>query len=74
MLSAKLTVNEKSGIIKTEYHVPVDDELRKDVSAMSGFLQGIEERGRAERRKIYLEYAPERLYVRADSGMRRKIG
>ena len=49
MLSAELTVDEKLGIIKTEYSIPVDDKLRKDVSAMCNLSQGIRERTVAER-------------------------
>ena len=41
LLSMELTVDEKLEIIKTEYHVPVDDELRKDVSALCNLSQGI---------------------------------
>ena len=29
LLSMELTVDEKLGIIKTEYHIPVDDKLRE---------------------------------------------
>ena len=49
LLSAELTVDEKLGIIKTEYSIPVDDKLRKDVSAMCNLSQGIRERTLAER-------------------------
>ena len=49
LLSAELTVDEKLGIIKTEYSIPVDDKLRKDVSAMCNLSQGIRERTVAER-------------------------
>ena len=48
LLSMKLTIDEKLGIIKNEYHIPVDDDLRKDVSAMCNLSQGIREKGRAE--------------------------
>ena len=41
-LSAELTVDEKLGIIKTEYSIPVDDKLRRDVSATI-FLSGLKE-------------------------------
>ncbi len=34
LLSAELTVDEKLGMIKTEYSIPVDDKLRKDMNAM----------------------------------------
>ena len=41
LLSAGLTVEEKINIIKTEYDIPVDDKLRKDVSVMCNLSQGI---------------------------------
>ena len=41
LLSMKLTIDEKLGIIKNEYHIPVDDDLRRDVSAMCNLSQGI---------------------------------
>ena len=41
LLSMELTAAEKLGIIKTEYNIPVDDKLRKDVSAMCNLSQGI---------------------------------
>ncbi len=41
LLSAELTVDEKLGIIKTEYSIPVDEKLRKDMSAMCNLSQGI---------------------------------
>ena len=44
-----LTVDEKLGIIKTEYSIPVDEKLRKDMSAMCNLSQGIRERTVAER-------------------------
>ena len=43
LLSMKLTIDEKLGIIKNEYHIPVDDDLRRDVSAMCNLSQGIRE-------------------------------
>ncbi len=48
LLSMELTINEKLGIIKTEYNIPVDDKIREDVSAMCNLSQGIREKGRAE--------------------------
>lgn len=41
LLSMELTVDEKIGIIKSEYDISVNDELRKDVSAMCNLSQGI---------------------------------
>ncbi len=49
LLSMELTVDEKIGIIKSEYDISVNDELRKDVSAMCNLSQGIREKGGAER-------------------------
>ena len=43
LLSAELTVDEKLGIIKTEYSIQVDEKLRKDMSAMCNLSQGIRE-------------------------------
>ena len=51
LLSMELTINEKLGIIKTEYNIPVDDKIREDVSAMCNLSQGIREKGRAEGEK-----------------------
>lgn len=41
LLSMKLTVDEKLGIIEKEYSIPVDDRIREDVSAMCNLSQGI---------------------------------
>lgn len=43
LLSMKLTVDEKLGIIKTKYSIPLDDKIREDVSAMCNLSQGIRE-------------------------------
>ncbi len=43
ILSMELSVDEKLGIMETEYHIPVDDKLRKDVSAMCNLSQGIKD-------------------------------
>ena len=43
LLSMNLTVDEKLGIIKTEYGIPVDDKIREDVSAMCNLSQGIKD-------------------------------
>lgn len=34
MFSPKLTVNEKLGIMETEYPIPMEDNIRKDVIGM----------------------------------------
>ena len=41
LLSTELAVDEKINIIKAEYDIPVDDKLRKDVSAMCNLSEGI---------------------------------
>ncbi len=43
LLSMKLNVDEKLGIIKTKYSIPLDDKIREDVSAMCNLSQGIRE-------------------------------
>lgn len=48
VLSMKLSVDEKLGIIQNEYSIPVDDRLRKDVSAMCNLSQGIRDNTLAE--------------------------
>lgn len=47
-MSMELSVDEKLGIIQNEYDIPVDDTLRKDMSAMCNLSQGIREKGKAE--------------------------
>ncbi len=49
LLSIELSVDEKLGIMEKEYSIPLDDRIRKDVSAMCNLSQGIRERGGAER-------------------------
>ena len=44
LFSNKLNTNEKLSIIKEEYDIPVDDELREDVNVMCNLAEGIEER------------------------------
>ncbi len=45
LFPSELTVNEKLGIIETEYHITMEDNIRKDVIGNLG--QGIRERGEA---------------------------
>ena len=42
LLSVRLTVDEKLRIMKSEYNIPVDDELRKDVSAMLSLVPPVQ--------------------------------
>ncbi len=48
LFSMKLTMDEKINIIKTEYNIPVNDKLRKDVGDMCNLSQGIRENAIAE--------------------------
>ena len=48
LLSIELSVDEKLRIMEKEYSIPLDDRIRKDVSAMCNLSQGIREKGRAE--------------------------
>jgi hypothetical protein len=41
LLSHRLTQNEKLNIIEHEYGIPIEDNLRKDVSVMCNLSQGI---------------------------------
>lgn len=43
LFSNKLNTDEKLSIIKQEYDIPVDDELREDVNVMCNLGEGIEE-------------------------------
>ena len=45
LLSQKLTTSEKLNIIEKEYDIPLEDNLRKDVSVMCNLSQGIKEDG-----------------------------
>lgn len=45
LLSQKLTSDEKLNIIETEYDIPIEDSIRKDVNVMCNLSQGIKENG-----------------------------
>ena len=45
LLSSKLKVDEKLDIIGNEFQIPLESDIRKDVSEMCNLSQGIEERG-----------------------------
>ena len=45
MLSKKLSQSEKLNIIEKEYDIPLEEDLRKDVSVMCNLSQGIKEDG-----------------------------
>lgn len=50
LLSQKLTQSEKLSIIEKEYDIPLEDNIRKDVSVMCNLSQGIVDETRAETR------------------------
>ena len=43
LLSKQLSTDEKLSIIETEYDIPIEDSIRKDVSVMCNLSQGIRE-------------------------------
>ena len=45
LLSQDLTIDQKLDIIGNEYNIPIEDNLRKDVSDMCNLSQGIEDKG-----------------------------
>ena len=45
LLSRDLSEDEKLDIIETEYHIPIEDDIRKDVNVMCNLSQGIKEEG-----------------------------
>ena len=47
-LSMELSVDEKLGILETEYGIPLDDKMREEVVTMCNLSQEIREKGRAE--------------------------
>ena len=50
LLSQKLTQSEKLNIIEKEYDIPLEDNIREDVSVMCNLSQGIVDETRAETR------------------------
>ena len=50
LLSRDLSSGEKLNIIGTEYDIPIEDKIGKEVSVMCNLSQGIREEGRAEGR------------------------
>ena len=48
LLSKNLTQSEKLNIIEKEYDIPLEEDLRKDVSVMCNLSQGIEDKAIAK--------------------------
>ena len=49
LLSMEMAVEEKLGIIRDEYSIPVDDKLRREVGEMCNLSQGIREKAELDR-------------------------
>lgn len=54
LLSDSLEVQKKIEIIETEYHIHVNDDLRKDVNTMCNLGEGIEERATEKTTKQFI--------------------
>jgi hypothetical protein len=52
LFSEKLSADEKLNIMETEYHIPLEDNTRKDVSVMCNLSQGVFEKGEARGKAI----------------------
>ena len=48
LLSQKLTPNEKLNIIEKEYNIPLEENIRRDMSVMCNLSQGIVDDTKAE--------------------------
>ena len=48
LLSQELSVDEKLSIIGNEYDIPIEENMREEVSAMCNLGEGIEEKGIAK--------------------------
>ena len=55
MLSQNLEAKEKMQIIEEEYHIPMEQKLRKDLKIMCNLSQGVKEEGIAIGHKFGLE-------------------
>jgi predicted transposase YdaD len=47
LFSEELSADEKLNIMETEYHIPLEDNTRKDVNIMCNLSQGVLEKGEA---------------------------
>lgn len=77
LLSEELTVEERLDIIENEYDIPIEENIRKDVSVMCNLSQGIEDKGIAigearEKAKIIISmynkgFTPEQIAAAIDN-------
>ena len=62
LFSTELTVNEKLGIMETEYHIPMEDNIRKDVIGMCNLGHGVWEKGEAAGKEVEKIATIKRMY------------
>ena len=77
LLSEELTVEERLDIIENEYDIPIEENIRKDVSVMCNLSQGIKDKGIAigearEKAKIIISmynkgFTPEQIAAAIDN-------
>lgn len=63
LLSKNLSADEKFDIMENEYNIPIEDNLRKDVSVMCNLSQGIKEDGITIGQEIGQTKAEERIIL-----------
>ena len=69
LLSRELTVDEKLDIIGNEYDIPLEENLRKDMSTMCNLSQGVKEEGIAIGRREGLEEGRREGYAEGEAGL-----
>ena len=62
LFSTELTVKEKLGIMETEYHIPMEDNIRKDVIGMCNLGHGVWEKGEAAGKEVEKIATIKRMY------------
>lgn len=63
LLSMELSVDKKLDIIKTEYDIPLEDGIRRDLDTMCNLSQGIFEKGEARREAVVVKKMYEKGYA-----------
>ena len=69
LLSRELTVDEKLSIIGNEYDIPIEENIRKDMSTMCNLSQGVKEEGIAIGRREGLEEGRREGYAEGEAGL-----
>jgi len=62
LLSDTMKVQEKIEIMEDEYHIPVNDDLRRDVNVMCNLGEGIEEKAIEKTTRKVTEEFVKRMY------------